>query len=195
LRSLALPLALLAAAPRVSAQAAQKYSFHVSALGTSFEGSSGSAIGGVGIEPQLRFNRLYSSESFGTLTVGVGGQFTRHASGGQNISISGAFLEPRWLPNTSSEKLFPYVAGRLAVLNQSNNFGSSSGGTAFGAGAGVAFLWSKRVNLDAGVVLVRQKFGDFQFSNGQAGAFNAFNTYAAKIGASFGFPARARQAP
>lgn len=193
--ALLLALSVLASAPRVGAQSAQKYALQFSVLGTSFQGSDGSNIGGQGFEPQFRFNRVYASESFGALSIGIGGQYTQHSSGGDELTITGAFLEPRWVPNTSSTRFFPYLAGRLAALQQSNNFGTSSGGYAVGAGAGLAVKLTRTVNLDGGVALVRQKFGDFTLDGGVPGSFNAFNTYAAKVGASFGFPSRARQAP
>lgn len=176
----------------VHAQSAQKYAFQVSALSTSIRGYEGTSIGGVGIEPQLRFNRFLVSETAGVVSLGVGGQYTTHNSGGDELSISGVFLEPRWVPNTSSTRFFPYLAGRVALLRQSNNFGSSSGGAAYGAGAGLAIKVSRTVNLDAGVALVRQQFGDFTFNDNAEGSFLPFNTYAAKFGASFGFPSRAR---
>ncbi len=170
------------------AQSAQKYAFQIAALATSINvGSGGSSTSGIGIEPQLRFNRLYSSEK-GAVSLGIGGQYTSHKSGSDELNISGVFLEPRFVPVTGSTRLFPYIAGRLALLNQSNNFGTSSGGLAFGGGAGLVVKLSKVINIDAGAALVRQSFSDFKFDDGSTGTFRAFTTYAAKIGVNVGFP-------
>lgn len=186
--------ALLVLAPtgEAVAQSAQKYALQFSALTTTIKGTGGSGIGGWGVEPQLRFNRLYTSETAGVVSVGVGVQRTSHSSGRDNITITGVFAEPRWVPNTSSPTIFPYLAGRLGVLQQSNNFGSSSSSLAVGAGAGIAVKLSRTVNVDGGLALVNQKFGNIRLSNGQAAEFVRFTTYAAKLGVSVGFPSRAR---
>ena len=179
-------------APDVGAQGGQKYGFQVAVLSTSI-GSGSDAISGVGVETQLRANTLHSSEKF-ALSLGMGVQLTSHSKGGDNIVISGVFLEPRWVPHTPLERVFPYISGRLSFLRQSSNFGSASTGPGFGAGVGTAILLTKTLNLDAGVALVRQQFGDFQFDTpglkGSTGTFTPFNTYAAKIGLSWGFPNR-----
>ncbi|MDQ6612593.1 MAG: hypothetical protein M3Y64_09175 [Gemmatimonadota bacterium] len=176
----------------VHAQGGQKYGFQVAGLATSI-GSGSGAVSGAGVETQLRANTLYASEVF-ALSLGIGGQLTSHTSGSDKIVISGIFLEPRWVPHTPLERVFPYVSGRLSYLRQSSNFGSASTGPGFGAGFGLAVLLTKTLNLDAGVALVRQQFGDFNFnasdSRGSVGTFEPFTTYAAKIGLSLGFPNR-----
>ena len=101
------------------------------------------------------------------------------------------FVEPRWVPPLPFERVFPYAAVRVAMLNQSNNFGTSSSGAAFGGGGGIAFVVNSFINVDAGVAIVRQSFGDFEFTRSGLsgiGTFEPFTTYAAKIGISFGFP-------
>ena len=179
-------------APRVDAQGGQKYGFQIAVLSTSI-GTGSDAISGVGVETQLRANTVYASEKF-VLSLGVGAQLTSHSAGSDKIVISGVFLEPRWVPHTPLERVFPYVSGRLSFLRQSSNFGSASTGPGFGAGVGLAILLTKTLNLDAGVALVRQQFGDFTFdtpdSRGSIGTFSPFTTYAAKIGLSWGFPNR-----
>ena len=188
-----LGLSLLLNAPvrRIEAQGAQKFGAQVSVLGTSIETGTGSQNAGVGVEAQLRINHLYRSTNSGVVSVGVGGQVTTHTSGVDEITITGGFVEPRWVPPLPFERVFPYAAVRVAVLNQSNNFGTSSSGAAFGAGGGIAFVVNSRINVDAGVALVRQSFGDFEFTRtglSGKGTFNPFTTYAAKIGVSLGFP-------
>ncbi len=168
-----------------SAQSAQKVSLQLAVLSTSIGGTGSSSTTGVGIEPQLRFNQLLSGERY-VVSLGVGGQYTTHASGGDKLNIAGAFLEPRYVPVIGSGRVVPYLSGRLALLQQSSNFGSSSSGYAYGAGGGIVVSLSRRVNLDAGAQLVRQKFGDFEFTDGSPGSFNPFTTYAAKIGFNLG---------
>lgn len=177
-------------APTLAAQGAQAVGLQVSVLSTSIRidaGTSGS--GGLGIEPQLRFNRLLRSSS-GVLSLGVGGQWTNHTSGPDEITITGGFVEPRWVPALPYERVFPYVAGRVAVLNQSSNFGSSSSGLAYGAGGGLAYVLNARVNVDAGVALVRQRFADINGTRadvlGRVWRTPTMTTYAAKIGVSIG---------
>jgi len=186
-------LGVLLAVPTVpaAAQGAQKFGVQVSALATSIESADGSQTGGVGLEGQFRINHLYRSASSGVFSLGVGGQWTSHTSGADEITITGVFVEPRWVPPLPFERVFPYAAVRVAALNQSNNFGTSSSGTAFGGGGGIAFVVNSRLNVDAGVAIVRQSFGDFEFTRpglSGAGSFDPFITYAAKIGFSLGFP-------
>lgn len=176
--ALVLATSTLASARPAHAQSAQPYSLQLAALFNSFE-YNGVSIGGTGVEPQFRFNRLYSTETFGALSLGIGGQFTSHARAGSKFSVSGLFLEPRWVPAIKSKRVFPYLSARLAALRQTNNFSiPSSSGTGFGAGGGLAIKITKSTNLDAGVQLVRQKLGEF----------DGFTTYTAKAGVSVGFP-------
>ena len=175
-------------APQIHAQSAQPYSVQLAVLFTSFK-NGGSSIGGTGVEPQFRLNRLYSTESFGALSLGIGGQYTMHSSSGQTLTISGLFLEPRWVPAAiRSNNVAPYLSARLAFLHQANNFGSSSNGSGFGGGGGLAIKLTKTTNLDAGIQLVRQTFGDIKLSGGATTSFLPFTTYAAKVGISLGFP-------
>lgn len=174
-------------ATRASAQSAQKYALQVAVLGTGIRYGGGATLRGIGFEPQFRFNRLVSREAY-AISLGLGAQYTTHASGGDELNIAGAFVEPRFVPVIGSSKVFPYLSGRLAYLQQSNNFGTSSTGFAYGAGGGFVVKLTTTVNLDAGVQLVRQQFGDFELTNGDPVGFVPFTTYAAKIGLNFGFP-------
>lgn len=185
-------LTLLVVAREARAQGAQKYGAQLSVLSTAIiYGNNTTSSGGVGLEPQFRLNRVFRSPTAGVVSLGIGGQWTTHSSGPDEITITGAFLEPRWVPPVSFERVFPYIAGRIALLQQSNNFGTSSSGSAFGAGGGIAFVVTSRLNIDAGVAIVRQSFGDFEFTRqglSGTGEFKPFTTYAAKLGFSLGFP-------
>ncbi|MEQ1691661.1 MAG: hypothetical protein ABMA00_10265 [Gemmatimonas sp.] len=181
----------LTSAARGGAQSAQKFSFQVAALSTSIiTQKNASAAIGFGLEPQLRFNRVATSEAFGALSIGLGGQWTRHSSGPDTLTISGVFFEPRWVPAVSSTRVFPYLSARFALLRQTSNFGTASSGSAFGGGGGLAIRVHKSVNLDAGVALVRQQFNEALNTRGTSSAleWKPFMTYAAKFGASIGFP-------
>ena len=176
---------------KANAQGAQKFGAQLSLLGTSIGTNNGAQSAGIGAEAQLRMNHLYRSAGSGVVSLGVGGQFTTHTSAADEITITGVFVEPRWVPPLPFERVFPYAAVRVAVLNQSNNFGTSSSGAAYGAGGGIAFVVNSRINVDAGVAIVRQSFGDFEFTRtgtSGMGSFDPFTTYAAKIGLSVGFP-------
>ena len=170
------------------AQSAQPFSLQLAALFTTIRASStGSSIPGAGVEPQLRFNRLIASESYGAISLGIGGQYTVHTKVKDKLTIAGVFLEPRWVPATSSSRIFPYLSARLALLHMNGQFqfadGGSSIGSGIGAGGGLAIRLTRMVNLDAGVQLVQQRFGRIGTVT-----FRPFATYTAKIGASLGFP-------
>jgi hypothetical protein len=186
----------LSGATAVSAQSAQKVSVQFAALATSINGTGSSSIAGLGIEPQLRYNLVYAREQLAGFSLGLGAQWTSHSKGGENMKIKGLFLEPRWVPRsvqTKNREVIPYLSGRLALLNQSSDFGTSSMGAGFGAGVGLAISLSQTVNIDGGVQLVRQTFGDFTFTNvggNVGGSFNPFTTYAAKLGVTVGLPGK-----
>ena len=170
------------------AQSAQPFSLQLAALFTTIRAStSGSSVAGAGFEPQLRFNRVLASEKYGALSVGLGGQYTVHTKVQDKLTITGVFLEPRWVPATNFTRVFPYLSARLSLLHVSGDFqfaeGGSSTGSGLGAGGGVAVRLTRTVNLDAGVQLVQQRFGKIGTVT-----FRPFATYTAKIGATFGFP-------
>lgn len=167
-----------------SAQSAQLYAVQVSALFTTITAGN-SSVSGMGIELQPRYSRLYASESFGALSLGIGGQYTVHAKVRDRLKIAGLFAEPRWVPATGSSNLFPYLSARFALQRLTGVFQFAEGGTtwgsAFGAGGGLAVKLTRRTNLDAGVQLVRQQFGTIGVLT-----FKPFTTYTAKIGISMG---------
>lgn len=180
-------LALLSAAPATGAQSAQPHGaqFSVLAGAISFKDTLQVGVGG---EAQLRFNRVRVSEN-GVLSVGVGAQYTHHPfAAGQYFNITGAFLEPRYAFVVSSERFFPYIAGRLAVLQQSSNVVASSLGYAAGGGGGIGFALSRSVNLDLGAAVLLQGFGNSTTNTGrQPFEFKPFVGFATKLGLNFGF--------
>ncbi len=183
-RPLRLVLAASLLASPLAAQSAQKVSIQFAALFTSIERGD-DAIAGAGVEPQLRFNRVVSTERLGVLSLGVGGQLTLHERGGDDLRIVGVFLEPRWVPPFPSRVVFPYLSGRVALLRLDGTFvfapEGRSHGTGYGAGGGIVLKLSRTTNLDAGVQVVRQEFDPIGLVQ-----FRPFTTYAAKLGLSVG---------
>jgi hypothetical protein len=171
----------LAAAQNAQANAAQ-----LSALFTTIRAGS-SDVAGAGVEVQQRFNRLYATEAFGAVSLGLGGQYTVHTKVQDRLRILGLFIEPRWVPATGSSMLFPYLSARLAIQRMTGEFqfadGGSSIGTAVGAGGGVAVKVTRRINLDAGAQFIRQQFGNVGVL-----PLGARSTYTARIGLSIGYP-------
>jgi hypothetical protein len=185
----AVPCAVIVACsmPQVAAaQNAQANAAQLSALFTTIRAGS-SDVAGAGVEAQQRFNRLYATESFGAVSLGLGGQYTVHTKVQDRLSILGLFIEPRWVPATGSSIVFPYLSARFAIQRMTGEFqfadGGSSIGTAVGAGAGVAVKLTRRINLDAGAQFIRQQFGDVGVLT-----LGARSTYTAKIGLSIGYP-------
>ncbi len=168
------------------AQNAQPYAAQISALFTTIRVGSEN-IRGAGVELQQRFNRLYATEGFGALSLGLGGQYTSHTRRNDRLGIAGLFVEPRWVPATSFVDVFPYVSARLAVQRMTGDFAFVESGSTFGAaigiGGGLAVKVSRRINIDAGAQLIRQQFGNIGVL-----PFDPFTTYTAKIGVSVGYP-------
>jgi hypothetical protein len=181
--ALALPLALPLA--RLGAQGAQAASVQVSVLATAIRFNERTTAG-IGFEPQLRANRLWVTNG-GVLSAGVGFQYSRHVRGPDHLTVTGGFAEPRFVFASSNARLFPYLAARLALLRQSNNFATSSSGSAIGGGGGFVYQLSDRLNLDVGGAFVRQTFGDItETATRRTLQFQAFGSYALKAGLNLG---------
>jgi hypothetical protein len=170
------------------AQSAQPYSIQASFLAASQKIGS-RLVTGPGFEGQLRYTpaALWS--------VGVGFQYSSHTSGGDEIRIMGGFIEPRYAFDIGSDRIAPYIAGRLALLREVLTLDEqpllefSSGGTAYGGGAGMLIRLSPKVNIDLGAAFVSQGFRDA--SDGPVEIqFTRFSGYVAKAGFSLGFGTR-----
>ena len=170
----------------IRAQSAQPYAAQLSALFTTIQAGT-TTVAGTGVELQQRFSRVYASEGFGALSLGIGLQYSVHTKVKDKLQIAGLFLEPRWVPPIGSGPVFPYLSARLAAQRMKGQFqfadDGSANGSAFGAGGGLALKLSRTANLDAGVQLVRQNFGTIGVLT-----FKPFTTYTAKIGVSLGYP-------
>ncbi|MCU0634530.1 MAG: hypothetical protein MUE41_06625 [Gemmatimonadaceae bacterium] len=177
----------------VRAQSAQPVSVQLSVLGTAIDNGP-TNIGGIGVEPQVRFNWLKSATR-GVISVGVGGQWTRHTSGPDAITITGVFLEPRWVFPVNSERFAPYGALRLGLLQQASSIDlgrvgtweGNSWGSAVGGGGGFVVRITPKVNFDVGGAIVRQQFGELNLPQNLGTIYgNGFLTYAVKAGFTVG---------
>lgn len=136
----------------------------MSAFGSAYEGLDS----GVGFEAQARLTP--SAWSFG-----AGFQVSSHGLSDveENVTLAGIFVEPRYVIDVG-KNYAPYLAGRLAILQQSATisdplFGSldlSATGAQFNVGGGFLFRLNPRVNLDLGATLGIINFGDVEASNG-----------------------------
>jgi len=178
---------IAAPAPELLAQSAQPWSVQVSGLAAS-QDLGGSLVFGAGFEGQLR----YTPVSLWSLGGGV--QWSSHTSGPDTLELSGAFLEPRYTVDIGSDRVAPYLAGRVALLQQSSTLqvagDVSSNGAAAGAGGGLLIRGTPRVNLDLGAALLWQTLGDATGAGNSQVSFESFFGYVAKAGLSIGFGSR-----
>jgi opacity protein-like surface antigen len=186
---------VLAAAPNAAAQSRQPWSVQGSALYTAqdFGGQAGT-IGGFGFEAQAR-------RTFPGFSIGAGVQYSRHTSGPDALNLTGIFVEPRYVPSVTMGPFAPYLAGRVVFLRGSLNSelldaSGSSNGFAFGAGAGLIYPMTRRVNFDIGGAVLRQSLGNMTLDD--AGEleveFPSFLGYVVKAGFSIGFESGASSA-
>lgn len=152
------------------AQSRQFFSVQSSALLTSLHGEAfdrlriGTGLGG---EFQVRLNP-------GTFSLGAGVQVTKHSSTSQGLTnhmtLTGFFLEPRYAIRIASRIVRPYIAGRVALLNQKTDLEDigttlplKASATAFGGGGGFVARLNDFVGFDLGVAVTSANFGDFEY--------------------------------
>lgn len=187
--ALALAVAALlgASSSPVAAQSAQPWSIQGSVLAAG-QDIGGSLVAGFGVEAQLR----YTPPSLWSFGGGI--QWSSHSDGPDQLDLVGVFFEPRYTVDIGSDRVAPYVAGRVALLRQTSDFAAlpeevSSNGAAVGGGGGLLFRATSRVNLDIGAALLYQTLGDATTSNATV-TFGSFMAYVAKAGVSIGFGTR-----
>jgi hypothetical protein len=188
--AVALAAVITVGVSRASAQSAQPWSLQASLLAASQKIAEGTeAVNGIGIEAQLR----YTPAALWSLGGGV--QYSVHPSGGDEIAITGFFIEPRYALDIGSDRFAPYLAGRFAILRQALELDErgdddfASNGMAFGGGAGLLIRATRTINIDIGAALLRQSFSDAE--SGQfIVSFGSFMAYVAKAGISIGFGSR-----
>jgi hypothetical protein len=171
------------------AQSRQPWALQASLLAAGQSLNDG-IVSGFGFEGQLRYTKSHWS-------FGLGFQTTKHTADDEHITISGVFFEPRRIIDVGSLRFAPYIAGRIAVLRESamlhdpenpttELFETSSGGSAFGAGAGFIIVATSKMNIDVGAAFVSQSFAEVR-GEGRVWTFSRFTGYVAKGGLSFGF--------
>lgn len=170
------------------AQSRQPWSVQGSGLYTAQDlGGSAGVVGGGGVELQGR-------RTFAAWSLGLGVQYSTHSSGPDELGLTGFFAEPRYVLPVGSAAFAPYLAGRVAFLRGSltsdavNGEGSSNG-LAFGAGGGVIFPITRRVNIDVGGAVLRQSLSNITLDDANAleVSFPSFFGYVVKAGLSIGF--------
>lgn len=158
-------------ASHLEAQSAQRISGQVSAIsvapsGDAYEGMSS----GIGFEAQVR----YTPSAF---SLGAGYQSSSHdvemgpEFGTIDATISGFFVEPRYVISVGSDAWAPYLSARIARLTQAADLTIddidveiSASGTQLNLGGGALVRLSSRVNLDLGLTYGKIDFDDGEIS-------------------------------
>ena len=198
MRSLTIGFAVvtsLLAATDVVAQSRQPWSLQASPLFTAQDlGGSAGTVAGLGFEAQLR-------RTFARWSLGAGLQYSSHSSGGDDLTLTGVFVEPRLVLNATVGPFAPYLAGRIAYLHgkltsEALTGEGSSNGAAFGVGAGLIYPLTRTVNIDVGGAVLRQSLGDMTLDdpNTTVKTFPSFFGYVLKAGLSIGFESRSSSA-
>ena len=141
-----------------SGQSAQMFSLQFSGLAMyPFGGAMDAVDVGAGWEAQLRLNPS-------AFSIGAGVEQTFHKRlSGEDMTLLGGFLEPRYVIDIGSNTAVLYLSGRVAISQVKFEQGSlSATGTGYtlNGGGGLLFRLSDRVNLDAGATLGFKDLGD-----------------------------------
>jgi hypothetical protein len=195
-----LPAMMLAFLPLAGhAQSRQLVSLQVSGMLVSLGGKAfdqfffGTGFGG---EAQLRLNP--SNPNW--FSIGAGVQLTKHTGSNlgneQKLTLTGFFLEPRFVIDVRSRVFRPYLAGRLSLLKQSADIDDGTGvlplkasGIALGGGAGFIARLGPNLSLDAGTAISVGNSGDYTYRDTGASAFDGDpgRTIVLKVGLNIGF--------
>ena len=162
--------ALLVLPAGAGGQSRYKLSVQGSGLYANVTGDAYRAIdlsSGVGFELQARVTP-------GAWSVGAGYQRTSHSAARGDWTLSGPFVEPRYVVDVGSDLLAPYVSGRFSVLKLDGSYrdvSASSSGVTLNAGGGVLVSLNqlgvaRRVNVDLGATYGYTRFGDYTQSSG-----------------------------
>ena len=137
---------------------------------------------GMGAEAQLRYTP-------GAFSVGAGFQFTSHGAPnyalglddgsrvdvtGVGVQLFGAFIEPRIVILVGSERIAPYLSGRVSLLRYANTanwasrsqpyagtMSSNTMGLTANGGGGMLIRLTPRVNMDLGATYGYSSFGKY----------------------------------
>ena len=140
------------------AQTASPISLQLSGLWSiPFSGRLSNVSNGPGFEAQIRYNPSLFS-------LGIGGEISWHdvPTTNRSVRLSGLFIEPRYVLQTSSDKVAPYISGRVAIsqtrLAVARRSGTATGFTA-NAGGGLIIVLGSSVNLDLGATIGAKGLG------------------------------------
>ncbi len=153
----------------VAAQSAQPISGQVSLISVAPSGDAYEGISsGVGFEAQLRYTPS-------ALSIGLGYQSSSHdidlgeGIGTRDATISGIFIEPRYVIDVNSNSWAPYVSARLARLTQAAeveeiDVAAEASGTQLNIGGGALVRLTPRINLDLGITYGKIDFDDVELT-------------------------------
>lgn len=172
--AVALAVAAVVAAAPLAAQTGQRYSVQGSLIYTGLFGKAFDEIkDGGGAEIQFRVTPS-------AVSVGGGLQLTKHDPDGdaadffESITLTGVFLEPRYVLPMGGANYAPYLSGRFAFSKMTFELApgvASPGievtveeptGPTINVGGGVLFVLSTRVNLDVGATFGYTQFKDIE---------------------------------
>ena len=141
-----------------SAQTASPISLQFSGLWSiPFSGRLSNVSAGPGVEAQIRYN----PSLFG---IGIGGEISWHDVSGtrRSVRLSGVFIEPRYVIQTGSERVAPYISGRFAISQttfQISDRSSTANGFTANAGGGLLIILGSNVSLDLGASIGAKGLG------------------------------------
>lgn len=154
------------------AQTGQRYSIQGSPILTNLFGQAFDEIkDGGGAELQLRVTP-------GAFSVGGGLQLTKHKPDGEateffkDITLTGVFVEPRYVLPMGGANYAPYLSGRFAFSKMTFKVIDGLGGDnievdveeptgpTINGGGGILFVLGTRVNLDVGATFGYTQFKD-----------------------------------
>jgi hypothetical protein len=171
---------------RVHAQSASPVALQASAFTTSVSVNS-QRVTGVGVEPQLRLNQL-GRFGTGSLSLGIGAQYSRHTLFDGPLTVTGVFVEPRLAFETPSPSWFGYWSARAARLYSSKEGMAGTTGVAFGAGGGLIRVLSTTKNLDVGASALYQQLNDTRTDTGRLYRFGGGFAFVARVGLNLSLP-------
>jgi len=150
-------LALLPAG--TAAQSAQMVSLQFSGLAAlPFGGGLENVSEGFGWEAQLRVNPS-------AFSIGAGAEQTFHevvGVAGRDVTLTGGFVEPRYVIDFGSDNAVLYLAGRFALSQiklEEGTFESTGTGFTVNGGGGFLIRLTDRTNLDLGASLGYKELG------------------------------------
>lgn len=153
---------VITGAERAQAQTAQQISLQVSGLGSMpFSGGLSEISLGPGFEAQIRYNPS-------AFSIGAGFDITFHTVDGTDtdVTLTGGFVEPRYVIYVGSDRVAPYLSARGAVSQTEVDDGTETAtatGFTLNGGGGVLLVLGSRANIDLGATLGYKDMGEAEF--------------------------------